>query len=326
MMKLPRRKFLHLAAGAAALPAMPRIASALDYPSRPVRIIVGYSAGGIVDVLARLIGQSLSERLGQQFFVENRLGAASTIATEAVVRASPNGYTLLLVNTANAINATLYDNLSFNFIRDITPVASIMRVPNVMEVTPSLPVNTVPEFIAYAKANPGKVTFVSGGVGTSVHMCGELFKAMTGIDMVHVPYRGMSNALTDLLSGRVQVAFDNLPNSIEYIKAGRLRALAVTTNARWSGLPNVPTVGEFAKGYEASAWFGVGAPRNTRTEIIDFLNSQINAVLNEPKTTARLTELGGTILIGPPSDFRKLILDETEKWAKVIKAVGIKPE
>jgi tripartite-type tricarboxylate transporter receptor subunit TctC len=317
---------LHLAAGAAALPAVPRIASALDYPTRPVRIVAGYSAGGIVDVLARMIGQSLSERLGQQFFVENRLGAASTVATEAVVRASPDGYTLLLVNPANAINATLYDNLSFNFIRDITPVASIMRVPNVMEVTPSLPVNTVPEFIAYAKANPGKVTFVSGGVGTSVHMCGELFKAMTGIDMVHVPYRGMSNALTDLLSGRVQVAFDNLPNSIEYIKAGRLRALAVTTNARWSGLPNVPTVGEFAKGYEASAWFGVGAPRNTRTEIIDFLNSQINAVLNEPKTTARLTELGGTILIGPPSDFRKLILDETEKWAKVIKAVGIKPE
>jgi tripartite-type tricarboxylate transporter receptor subunit TctC len=325
-MTFHRRDFLRLAAGAAVLPATTHRARALDYPTRPVRIIVGYSAGGIVDVLARMIAQSLSERIGQQFFVENRLGAASNIATEAVVRASPDGYTLLLVNPANAISATLYDNLRFNFIRDITPVASIMRVPNVMEVTPSLPVNTVPEFIAYAKANPGKVTFVSGGVGTSVHMSGELFKAMTGIDMVHVPYRGMSGALIDLLSGRVQVAFDNLPNSIEYIKADRLRALAVTTDARWSGLPNVPTVGEFAKGYEASAWFGVGAPRNTRTEIIDFLNSQINAALNEPKTVARLTELGGTVLIGSPSDFGKLILDETEKWARVIRTANIKPE
>ena len=325
-MKFPRRKFLHLAAGAAALPALPRYASALDYPMRPVRIIVGYSAGGIVDVLARMIGQVLSERLGHQFFVENRLGAASNIATEAVVRAAPDGYTLLLVNPANAISATLYNNLSFNFIRDITPVASIMRVTNVMEVTPSLPVNTVPDFIAYAKTNPGKVTFASGGVGTSVHMSGELFKAMTGIDMVHVPYRGMTVALTDMLSGRVQVAFDNLPNSIEYIKADRLRALAVTTDARCSALPNIPTVGEFVKGYEASAWFGVGAPRNTRTEIIDFLNSQINAVLNEPKTIARLTELGGTVLIGSPSDFGKLIADETEKWAGVIRTANIKPE
>jgi tripartite-type tricarboxylate transporter receptor subunit TctC len=233
---------------------------------------------------------------------------------------------LLLVGVANAISATLYDNLSFNFIRDIAPVASIMRVPNVMEVTPSLPVNTVPEFIDYAKANPGKVTFVSAGVGTSVHMCGELFKAMTGIDMVHVPYRGMPGALTDLLSGRVQVAFDNLPNSIEYIKADRLRALAVTTDARWSGLPNIPTVDEFVKGYEASAWLGVGAPRNMRTEIIDFLNSQINAALNVPKTTARLTELGGTILIGSPSDFGKLIADETKKWAGVIRTANIKSE
>ena len=279
-----------------------------------------------MDILARMIGQSLSERLGQQFFVENRLGAAGNIATEAVVRASPDGYTLLLAGVANAISATLYDNLSFNFIRDISPVASIMRAPNVMVVTPSLPVNTVPEFIVYAKANPGKVTFVSAGVGTSVHMSGELFKAMTGIDMVHVPYRGMPGALTDLLSGRVQVAFDNLPNSIEYIKADRLRALAVTTDARWSGLPNIPTVGEFVKGYEASVWVGVGAPRNTRTETIDFLNSQINTALNEPKTTARLTELGGTVLIGSPSDFGKLIADETEKWAKVVKFANIKPE
>jgi tripartite-type tricarboxylate transporter receptor subunit TctC len=325
-MKLARRTFLHLTAGTAALPIVSRIARGQAYPARPVRIIAGFSAGGIVDVLARMIGQSLSERLGQQFFVENRLGAAGNIATEAVVRASPDGYTLLLVGVANAISATLYDNLSFNFIRDIAPVASIMRVPNVMEVTPSLPVNTVPEFIAYAKANPGKVTFVSGGVGTSVHMCGELFKAMTGIDMVHVPYRGMPGALTDLLSGRVQVAFDNLPNSIEYIKADRLRALAVTTDARWSGLPNIPTVGEFVKGYEASAWLGVGAPRNTRTEIIDFLNSQINAALNVPKTTARLTELGGTILIGSPSDFGKLIADETKKWAGVIRTANIKSE
>jgi len=233
---------------------------------------------------------------------------------------------LLLVNPANAISATLYNNLSFNFIRDIAPVASIMRVTNVMEVTPSLPVNTVTEFIAYAKANPGKVTFASGGVGTSVHMSGELFKAMAGIDMVHVPYRGMTGALTDMLSGRVQVAFDNLPNSIEYQIRPIAGIGAVTTGARWSALPNIPAVGEFVKGYEASAWFGVGAPRNTRSEIIDFLNSQINAVLNEPKTIARLTELGGTVLIGSPSDFEKLIADETEKWPRVIRIANIKPK
>jgi tripartite-type tricarboxylate transporter receptor subunit TctC len=325
-MKVQRRNLLRLSAIAAALSIMSRLAKAQVYPTRPVRIIVGYAAGGIVDILARMIGQALSERLGQQFIVENRLGAASNIATEAVVRAAADGYTLLLVNPANAISATLYDSLSFNFIRDIAPVASIMRVPNVMEVTPSLPVNTVPEFIAYAKGNPGKVMFASGGIGTSVHVCGELFKSMTGIDMVHVPYRGMPGALTDLLSGQVQVVFDNLPNSVEHIKAGRLRALAVTTETRWPDLPNIPTVGEFVSGYEASAWFGVGAPRNTPVEIIDLLNRQINAALKEPKITARLTELGGTVLIGSPTDFAKLIANETDKWGRVIKAAQIKVE
>jgi tripartite-type tricarboxylate transporter receptor subunit TctC len=325
-MKLPRRKFLHLAAGAAALPAVSRIARAQAYPSRPVRIIAGYTAGGLVDILARVIGQSLSDRLGQQFIVENRLGAASNIATEAVVRAAPDGYTLLLVNPANAISATLYNNLSFNFIRDIAPVASIVRVPNIMEVNPSLPVKTVPEFIAYAKTNPGSVSFASAGVGTSVHMCGELFKEMTGVNMVHVPYRGMPGALTDLLSGRIQIVFDNLPNSIEHIRAGRLRALAVTTETRWPGLPDIPTVGDFVPGFEASAFFGVGVPKNTPVEIVALLNKEINAILADPRVRARLTDLGGTALSGSSADFSKLIAAETEKWGKVILAANIKAE
>jgi tripartite-type tricarboxylate transporter receptor subunit TctC len=326
-MKLPhRRQFLHLAAGAAGLPAASRIARAQTYPTRPVRIIVGLSAGGIADLLARMIGQSLSERLGQQFVIENRLGAAGNIATEAVVRAPADGYTLLLVNPANAISATLYDNLNFNFLRDITPVASIVRVPNVMEVNPSLPVKTVPEFIAYAKSNPGSISFGSGGVGSSVHVSGELFKSMTGVSMVHVPYRGMPGALTDLLAGQLQLVFDNLPNSIEHIRAGRLRALAITTATRWPGLPDIPTVSEFVPGYEASAWFGVAAPKNTPTDIVDKLNREINSALADPKIGKRLVDLGGTVLAGTPGDFGNLIADETDKWGKVIRAAHIKAE
>ena len=325
-MKLQRRRFLNLAAGAAAFPAASRIARAQTYPSRPVRIIAGFAAGGIVDILARIIGQALSERLGQQFIVENRLGAGSNIATEAVVRASPDGHTLLLISVGNAISPALYDNLSFNFIRDISPVAAIMRVPNVMEVTPSLPVKTVPELIAYAKANPGSISYGSAGIGTSVHVCAELFKQMTGVDMVHVPYRGMPGVLTDLLSGRIQVAFDNVSNSIEHIRTGRLRALAVTTATRWHGLPDIPTVGDSVPGFEASAFFGVGAPKETPAEIVALLNKEINAILASPVARARLTDLGGTMLSGSPADFGKFIADETEKWGKVIRTANIKAE
>src|SRR5262245_28877256 len=326
-MKFPhRRQFLHLAAGAAALPFAPHVTWAQTYPSRPVRIFVGFLAGGIADVLARMIGQSLSERLGQQFVIENRLGAAGNIATEAAVRARPDGYTLLLVTPAHAIGATLYDNLNFNFIRDITPVASIMRIHNVMEFNPTLPVNTVLEFIAYAKANPGKISFASAGVGTSPHVSGELFKVMTGVGMVHVPYRGMPGALTDLLGGQVQVVFDNLPNSVEHIRAGRLRALAVTTKTRWQGMPNIPTVDDFVPGYESSAWYGVGASKNTPIEIVELLNREINAALTDPKIATRLAELSGTVLVGSPADFAKLIAEETEKWGKVVKFANIKPE
>jgi tripartite-type tricarboxylate transporter receptor subunit TctC len=325
-MKLPRRTFLHLAAGAAALPEVLRIAWAQTYPSRQVRIVVGYPPGGSNDILARLMGQWLSEKLGQPFVIENRPGAGSNIGTEAVVRAPADGYTLLLVNPANAISATLYEKLNFDFIRDITPVAGIMRAPNVMEVHPSVPAKTVPEFIAYSKANPGKINMASTGVGTSTHLSGELFKMMAGVDLVHVPYRGNAPALTDLIGGQVQVLFDSLATSIEHIKAGKLRPLAMTTATRSEVLPDLPTVGDFVPGYEASAFFGVGAPRSTPSEIIDRLNKEINAGLADPKIRARLAELGGTVLAGTPADFGKLISDETEKLGKVIKFAVIKPE
>jgi tripartite-type tricarboxylate transporter receptor subunit TctC len=325
-MKLSRRTFLHLAAGAAALPAFSRLARAQAYPTRPVRIIVGAPAGGPQDILARLIGQWLSERLGQQFITENRAGAGSNIAAEAVVRASPDGYTLHLSASPNAINATLYDNLKFNFVRDIAPVAGIIRVPNVMEVNPAVPVKSVPEFIAYAKDNPGKINVGSGGNGTPAHVSGELFKMMTGIAMVHVPYRGSAPMLTDLLGGQVQVGFEPMPGTIEHIRAGKLRPLAVTTAMRSEALPNIPTVADFVPGYEASAFFGIGAPKNTPTEIVEKLNKEINAALADPTIKARLAELGGTVLAGSPDNFGKLIAEETEKWAKVIRAANIKPE
>jgi tripartite-type tricarboxylate transporter receptor subunit TctC len=325
-MKLPRRTFLHLAAGAAALPAVSRTAKAQAYPTRPVRIMVGFPAGGPNDIIARLIGQWLSERLGQPFVIENKPGAATNIATEAVVKAPPDGHTLLLASTTNAVNATLYDNLNFNFIRDIAPVATIARNPFVMLVHPSVPAKTVPEFIAYAKANPGKLNMASAGTGTTPHLAGELFKVMTGVNMVHVPYRGQALALPDLLAGQVQVYFGPTPGLIEYIGAGKVRALAVTTATRSEALPDIPTVGDFLPGYEATAWYGIGVPRSTPAEIIDKLNKEINAGLADPRLRARLADLGGTVLAGSPADFGKLIADETEKWGKVIKFAGIKPE
>ncbi len=325
-MKLARRRFLHLAAGAAALPAASRIARAQTYPTRPVRIIVGFAAGGAFDIVARLMGQWLSERLAQPFIVENRPGAGTNIATEAVVRAPADGYTLLLGGAVNAVNATLYENLKFDFMRDIAPVAGIIRFPNLMEVNPSFPAKTVPEFISYAKANPGKVTFASTGIGTTQHLSGELFKMMTDINMVHVAYRGAPPALTDLISGQVQVMFGPLPASIELIRAGKLRPLAVTTTTRSEALPNIPTVGEFVPGYEASGWNGVGAPKNTPAEIVDKLNKEINAGLADPNIKARLADLGGTPLAGSPIDFGKLVADETEKWAKVVKFSGARAE
>jgi tripartite-type tricarboxylate transporter receptor subunit TctC len=325
-MKLHRRTFLHLAAGAAALPVVSRIARAQAYPSRPVRIVVGFAAGGGVDIVARLIGQWLSERLGQQFVIENRPGAATNIGTEAVVRSPADGYTLLVADASAAINATLYDKLNFNFIRDIAPVAGIIRVANVMEVNPSFPAKTVPEFIDYAKANPGKINFASGGNGAPPHVSGELFKMMTGVDIVHIPYRGLAPALTDLIGGQVQVMFGTMPPSIEYIRAGKLRALAVTTATRSAALPDIPTVGEFVPGYEASTWYGVGAPKNTPVEVIETLNKEINAAFADPKMKARLADLGGILLPGSPADFGKLIADETEKWAKVVKFSGAKPD
>jgi tripartite-type tricarboxylate transporter receptor subunit TctC len=317
---------LHLAAGAAALPAVSRIARAQTYPTRPVRLVVGAPAGGGFDIVARLMGQWLSERLGQPFVIDNRPGAGGNIGTEAVVRAPSDGYTLLLVTAASAINVTLYEKLSFNLSRDIVPVAGIADVPEVMVVNPSLPAKTVPEFIAYAKANPGKLSMASGGNGTPSHVAGELFKMMTGTNMVHVPYRGLSPALTDLLGGQVQVAFGGLPSSIEHIRTAKLRALAVTTATRSEALPNIPTVGEFVPGYEASMWYGIGAPKNTPTEIVDKLNKQINAALADPNMKARLADLGGTALAGSPAEFGKLIAEETEKWGKVIRAANIKPE
>jgi tripartite-type tricarboxylate transporter receptor subunit TctC len=325
-MKLPRRQFLHLAAGAAALPGVSRFAWSQTYPSRPVRIIIGFAPGGVVEIVARLIGQSLSERLGQPFIIESRPGAASNIATEAVVRAPPDGYTLLVVSSANAINATLYDKLNFVFLRDIAPIASIIRHPFVMVVNPAVPAKTVPEFIAYAKANPGKLTMASGGIGAATHLAGELFKVMTSVDIVHVPYRGLATSFTDLLGGQVQVAFASTVSSIEYVKTGRLRALAVTAATRSDALPDVPTVDEFVPGYEASIWFGIGAPKKTPTEILDKLNNEINAAVADPNMKVRLADLGGTILAGSPADFGKFIADETEKWGKVIRAVNIKAE
>jgi tripartite-type tricarboxylate transporter receptor subunit TctC len=325
-MKLPRRQFIRLATGAVALPAMPRLAGAQSYPSRPVRLIVGFPAGGSADIVARLIGQSLSERLGQPFIIENRPGAGSNIGTETVVRAPPDGYTLLMVSAANVTNATLYDNLNFNFIRDIAPVAFMDRVANVLEVNPSVPAKTVPEFIAYAKANPGKINMASGGTGSSQHVAGELFKMMAGVDLVHVPYRGVAPALTDLLAGQVQVLFDTVPASLPHIRAGKLRALAVTTVARSEALPDVPTVGDFVPGYEASSIHGIGAPRNTPADIIDRLNKEVNAALADPKFKARIADLGGIVAVGSPADFGKIIAEETEKWAKVVKFSGAKAE
>jgi tripartite-type tricarboxylate transporter receptor subunit TctC len=325
-MKLPRRNFLHLAAGAAALPAMQRFAWAQAYPTRPVRIIVGFAPGGTGDIIARLMGQWLSEHLGQPFIIENRPGGGTNIATEAVVRAPADGYTLLMVGPAQAINATLYDKLNYHFIRDITPVAGIIVVPNVMVVNPSVPATTVLEFNAYAKANAGKLSMASGGIGSPGHVSGELFKMMTGINIGHVPYRGGAPALTDLLAGQVQVYFSPMPAAIEYIRAGKLRALAVTTAARSEALPDIATVAEFVPGYEASTLQGIGAPKGTPAEIVEKLNREINAGLADPRMKARLAELGGTVLPGSPADFGKLIAEETEKWGKVIRAANIKAE
>jgi tripartite-type tricarboxylate transporter receptor subunit TctC len=325
-MRLPRRQFLQLAAGAAAVSASPRIATAQIYPVRPVRIVVGFAAAGPTDVFARLIGQWLSERLGQQCVVENRTGASGNIATEAVVNAAPDGHTLLLIAPANTINATLYEKLNFNFIRDIAPVASIARTIYVMAVHPSMPAGSVPEFIAYAKANPGRINMASAGSGTPQHICGELFKMMAGVDMVHVPYRGSAPALTDLIGGQVQIMFDNMTSCLESVRAGKLRALAVTTAVRSPLLPEVPPVGDVVPGYEASARFGLGAPRNTPAEIVDKLNREINAGLADPRLKARFAELAAEVLPGSPAEFAKLIADETEKWGKVVKFSGAKPD
>jgi tripartite-type tricarboxylate transporter receptor subunit TctC len=325
-MKLPRRNFLRLAAGAAALPVVSRLARAQAYPTRPVRIIVGFPAGGGSDITARLMGQWFSERLGQPFVVENRPGAATNIAAEAVVRSAPDGYTLLLFGSSSAINATFYDKLPFNLVRDIAPVAGINRVPYVMEVNPSVPAKTVPEFIAYAKANSGKINMASAGNGSVQHVSGELFKTMTGVSMVHVPYRGGAPALTDLIGGQVQIMFDALTNSIEYIKVGKLRALAVTTATRSEALRDLPTVGDFVPGYETSSWSGIGAPKNTSTEIIERLNKEINAALADPKIKARLADLGSVPMPMSAADFGKLIAESVDKWGKVIRTENIKPE
>jgi tripartite-type tricarboxylate transporter receptor subunit TctC len=325
-MKLPRRQFLHLAAGAASLSVMSRIASAQVYPSRPVRIIVGAAPSGTYDIMARLIGEWLSERLGQPFVIENRPGAGTTIGTEAVAKAPPDGYTLLLVGAAAVTSSLLYDKLNFNLIRDIAPVAAISREPHIMVVNASVPASTVPEFIAYAKDNLGKISMASGGIGTVGHLSGELFKMMTGVNLVHVPYRGLSPALTDLLGGQVQMTFASMASSIEHIRAGKLRALAVTTATRSEVLPDVPTVGEFVPGYEASTWSGVGAPNATSAEIVEKLNKEINAALANNKIKARLADLGSTPLVGSATDFGKLVAEETEKWAKVIREANIRPQ
>jgi tripartite-type tricarboxylate transporter receptor subunit TctC len=325
-MNFLRRRFLYSAAAVATMPVLSCLTWAQAYPTRPVRIIVGFTPGGTTDIAARLIGQWLSERLGQQFVVENRPGAGSNIAAEAVVNAPPDGYTILLVGAPNAINATLYEKLNFNFIRDIAPVAGIIRTALVMQVNPSVPAKTVPEFIAYAKSNPGKINMSSAGNGSAPHVAGELFKMMAGVNMVHVPYRGAAPSLSDLIGGQVQVTFESMPSSIGYIRAGTLRALAVTTAERSEALPAIPTVGEFVAGYEASIWYGVGVPKNTPAAIIDKLNNEISAGLVDPKLRARIAELGGVPLQGSPAAFGTLIAEETEKWGKVIKSSGIKPE
>jgi tripartite-type tricarboxylate transporter receptor subunit TctC len=325
-MKLPRRRFLHLAAGAAVLPTVSRFAWAQAYPSRPVRLLVGFAAGGVADIIARLMAQRLSERLGQQFVVENRAGAGSNIAAEALVRSLPNGYTLLQITVSNAINATLYDKLAFDLTRDIVPIASIMRSPGVLEVNPSFPAKTVPEFIAYAKANPGKINVASAGPGSAPHLYAELFKIMAGVDLVQVHYRGSGPALPDLIGGQVHAMFDPLVSSIGHIRAGKLRPLAVTTATRLEVLPDIPTVGEFVPGYEASGWQGIGAPRNTPPEIIERLHQGVNAALADPNFKARLADLGAIVLAGSPADFKKHIAEEIEKWGKVIRAANIKPE
>ena len=325
-MNFPRRRFLHFAANAVAVATVSRTARGQAYPTRPVRIIVGFTPGGTTDIAARLIGQWLSERLAQQFVIENRPGAGSNIAAEAVVNAPPDGYTLLLVGAPNAINATLYEKLNIDFIRDIAPVAGIIRVPQVVEVHPSVPVTTVPEFIAYAKANPNKLNMASAGNGTVQHVAGELFKVMTGVIMQHVPYRGQAPALVDLLGGQAQVMFDTVPASMQYLRSGKLHPLAVTTATRDEALPELPTVADFVPGYESSALYGIAAPRNTPTEIVDKLNREINAALADPTMKARLADLGGSVLAGSASDFGKSIADETEKWAKVIRFAGIKAD
>jgi tripartite-type tricarboxylate transporter receptor subunit TctC len=323
-MKLPRRRFLHLAAGAAALPVISCIALAQSYPTRPVRLIVGFPAGGPADIVARLFGQWLSERIGQQLIIENRVGAGGNIATESVVKAAPDGYTLLHVTSTNAFNETLFEKLNFDLIRDIAPVASLLRNPGVMVVNPSFPVKSLPEFIAYAKANPGQVNMASGGPGSVPHIYGELFKAMAGVDLAPVHYRGVALAVPDLISGQVQVMFDLLPSSIAYIKAGQLRPLAVTSATRLDALPEIPTVGEFVPGYEAGGWQGFAAPKNTSPEIVAMLNKETNAILADPKTKARLAELSSLGFPSSPAEFGKHIADEIEKWGKVIRAANIK--
>jgi tripartite-type tricarboxylate transporter receptor subunit TctC len=325
-MKRSRRTFLTLLAGATALPALSRVASAQAYPSKPVRILVGFPPGGTTDIAARLIGQWLTERLGQPFIVENRPGASTNLATEAVVRAPADGTTLLAVTSTNTVNATFFDKLGFNVVRDIAMVAGVVRSPLVLEVHPSVPAHSVTELIALAKANPGKVTLASFGTATTSHVAGELFKLSAGIDMVHVPYRGSTPLVTDLLGGQVQAAFDNLPASIEHIRSGKLRALAVGTATRSEQLPNVPTVSEFLPGFEASAFVAVGAPKGTPAEVIDRLNKEINACLADPKVKARLADLGGAVFVGSPADLAKHVADETEKWGKVIRTANIKPE
>jgi tripartite-type tricarboxylate transporter receptor subunit TctC len=325
-MKLMRRQFLHLAVGGIALPTLSRIACAQAYPSRPVRLIVGFPAGGTADIVARLIGQWLSEHLGQPFIIENRSGAASNIGAEIVVRSPPDGYTLLMVTATNATNATLYEKLNFNFIRDITPVARVAAIPSVVEVNSAVPTNTLPEFIGYAKANPGRINFASTGNGSLQHLEGVLFEMLTGVAMTHVPYKGDAPAITGLMEGQVQVYFGLMPSSIEYIKAGKLRSLAVTTAKRLDELPEVPTVGECVPGYEVTSWNGVGAPKNTPPEIVDRLNKEINAALADPKFKARLTGLDLIVHADSPAEFGKLIADETEKWAKVIRTANVKVE
>jgi tripartite-type tricarboxylate transporter receptor subunit TctC len=325
-MKLPRRRFLRLAGAAAGASVLPRVAHAIDYPTRPVRIIVAVAAGGGADIVARLIGQWLSERLGQQFIVENRPGGGTNIGTEMVARAPADGYTLLLVNLTHAINATLYEKLNYNFVRDFAPVAGIVGVSNVVEIHPSVPAKTIPEFIAYAKANPGKINMGSAGNGSSSHMAGELFKMMAGVNLVHVPYRGQGPAMTDLLGGQLQVIFATTPGTTEFVRIGKLNALAVTTATRAEALPDVPPLADFVPGYESSQWYGLGAPKNTPAEIVDKLNREVNAALVDPKMKARLAEFGGTVMPGPPADFGKFIAAETEKWGKVVKFAGIKAD